>query len=215
MIDRTSHVPLYIQLKEIIKKQIETNNLQPGEAIPSERELSEKYKLSRMTIRQAINDLVNEGILVKEHGRGTFVAKKKIEKGLPELRSFSEDMIDRGLKPGAKVLEFKLIEPNNTVISKLKLQESQLVYHIKRIRYADGEPMAFENVYITASRCPGLDKYNLQNNSLYEILKQDYEIKFNYAEQSLRVKRLSKEEAESLNLKKITPVCSLYVLYMI
>ena len=92
MIKKDSHIPIYYQIETEIKKLAETKDLKPGDLIPSEREFAEKYEVSRMTVRQAINNLVNEGILIRQRGKGTFIAEPKIEQPLQGLTSFSEDM---------------------------------------------------------------------------------------------------------------------------
>ncbi len=101
---RNSPLPRYFQLKEIMRERIRSGEWKPGELIPSERELSEKYGISRMTARQAITELVNEGLFYREQGKGTFVSQRKITQQLIHLTGFTEDIRARGQRPGTKVL---------------------------------------------------------------------------------------------------------------
>jgi GntR family transcriptional regulator len=194
MIDKNSSIPIYAQLKEIIKERIENKAYLPGQMIPSEKEFTEKYNISRMTVRQAITDLVNEGILVREKGKGTYVAKNVIEKQL-ELQSFSQDMNGRGLAPGSRIIKFEEVKASEEVREYLKLEENDTVYFINRLRLADNTPMAMEYCYLPSRLFPNLFKYNMENWSLYEILKNDYQLKFGYAEQTIRAVKMHKNEA--------------------
>src|SRR5258708_39864193 len=105
---RNSPLPRYYQLKEIIRERIRSGEWKPGELIPSERELSEQYKISRMTARQAITELVNEGMFYREQGKGTFVSRHKITQQLIRLTGFTEDIKTRGQRPGTKVLSAQM-----------------------------------------------------------------------------------------------------------
>ena len=115
MIDPTDVIPKYYQLANILRQQIERRDFQPHDAIPSERKLEQHYNLSRPTIRQAIDLLSRQGYLYRVHGKGTFVSPPKLQKGMLELTSFSEDMRNRGLKPGQRVLEFGYVKPNSKI----------------------------------------------------------------------------------------------------
>ncbi|GGE15840.1 hypothetical protein GCM10011571_16830 [Marinithermofilum abyssi] len=142
MIDKSSPVPIYYQLEEHIKSQIEKGELKPGDCLPSEREYSEKYGISRMTVRQAINNLVSDGYLIRQKGKGTFVSERKFEQKLSELTSFTEDMKARGLKPDSKLLQFEIIPSDDAIATQLSIKRHDPVYQIRRIRLADGVPMA-------------------------------------------------------------------------
>lgn len=194
MIDKNLPVPIYIQLKNYIKESINKKLYLPGQMLPSERELTEKFDVSRMTVRQSISELVNEGFLYKEQGKGTFVARNIIEKDI-ELMSFSQDMIKRGFVPGSKLIEFVEITPNEHILDNLKLNTDDRVYYLKRLRLADSLPMAIEDSYIPEKVFPNLIKYNMELCSLYNIFKEDYGIKFSYAKQELEACKLKKHDA--------------------
>lgn len=197
MIDKNSSLPIYAQLEEYIKKNIKERVYLPGESLPTERELTELFGVSRMTIRQAITNLVHQGVLYKTHGKGAFVSKEVIEKKM-EIESFSQDMQKRGLVPSSKILTFEKVIPDSEVLEKLQLSDNEQVYFLSRLRLANNEPMAIEYSYLPEKYYPDLMKYNLMNCSLYALMKQEYHSDFNYMKQSIRAATISKNEAEML-----------------
>lgn len=148
MINKNSPIPIYYQLGEQIKALIEKGELKPGDALPPEREFAEKYQISRMTVRQAFTQLVNEGYLYRMQGKGTFVAERKIEQLLQGVTSFSEDMKARGLEPSSELIRFEMQPAAASIAEQLSIDESDPVYEIERIRLADGVPMALETSYL-------------------------------------------------------------------
>ncbi|WP_445486789.1 GntR family transcriptional regulator [Niallia sp. 03133] len=203
MIIKDSHIPIYFQLEMEIKELIK--DLQPGDPISSEREFSEKYDISRMTVRQAINNLVNEGILVRKRGKGTFVAEPKVEQPLSGLTSFSEDMRSRGLTPKTKILDFQVIPSNRSVAGKLMIQEGEFVYEVRRLRLADDIPMALETSYLPLSLMKDLTK-EIVNASLYDYIENDLKQQISHATQTLESSLSQKQESMLLQLKDGAPV---------
>jgi GntR family transcriptional regulator len=208
MIDKTSPVPIYYQLEEQIKSMIDTKELNPGDLLPSEREFSETYGISRMTVRQAINNLVQTGLLYRVQGRGTFVAEKKFEQTLRGLTSFSEDMLGRGMTPSSQLLDFKIIPANAQITSDLGLKENEQVYEIKRIRLADNVPMALETTYIPVQLVEGLTE-DVLNQSLYQFIEQKMGVTIHYATQAIEASIADSLEAEYLHIKKGAPILSI------
>lgn len=200
MIDKNSSVPIYFQLKNSLKEKIIGKVYLPGGLLPSEKELAQRFSISRMTVRQAIQALQSEGLVYKEKGRGTFVARNIIEKNA-ELQSFTQDMISRGFAPGSRTVHFGEIAPDRNVQAKLELAPGDRVYFLKRLRLADSAPMAVEYCYLPCKLFPGLPKYNLETCSLYEIIKNDYHYKFGYSKQLVSAVRLAREDAGLLLLK--------------
>src|SRR3954470_16697152 len=139
-IDHHSPVPKYSQLREILLDLVETE-LDEDQSIPSERELSARFGLSRMTVRQAVDHLVSEGRLYRVQGKGTFVARPKIDMPL-RLTSFTEDMRSRGMTPGARDLGRRVVPATAAVARELGLEIGAAVFVIERLRTADGVPMA-------------------------------------------------------------------------
>src|SRR5713101_906477 len=119
---RNSPLPRYYQLKEIIRERIHSGEWKPGELIPSERELSEQYKISRMTARQAITELVNEGLFYREQGKGTFVSRHKITQQLLRLTGFTEDIRARGQRPATSVLSAQMCPASEEIAERLCIQ---------------------------------------------------------------------------------------------
>ncbi|NMH72608.1 GntR family transcriptional regulator [Bacillus sp. RO2] len=205
MIDKTSPIPIYYQLESHIKNQIEAGFILPGETIPSEREYAESYGISRMTVRQAINSLVNEGLLYRKKGSGTFVSEKKIEQPLQGLTSFTEDMKKRGMEPTSKLIHFELIPANSFISNELKISEYAPVYEIKRIRLADGEPMALETNYLSANLVKGLTEEEVKA-SIYSYVEDKLGLRITHAEQVIESVKASEEHVKLLNIVKDHPM---------
>jgi GntR family transcriptional regulator len=165
-------VPKYYQLREILLDLIE-NELAVDAPVPSERELAARYGLSRMTARQAVEHLVSEGRLYRVQGKGTFVARPKIDMPL-RLTSFTEDMRARGMTPGSRDLGRRLTNATAAVARELSLGTGAPVYVIERLRTADGIPMALERSHLPAHLVPDVLEQPLDNRSLYEVLATEY-----------------------------------------
>ncbi|MDA7025075.1 GntR family transcriptional regulator [Bacillus sp. CLL-7-23] len=205
MIKKDSHIPIYYQIETEIKKLVESANLKPGDLIPSEREFAEKYGVSRMTVRQAVNNLVNEGILVRQRGKGTFIAKPKIEQTLEGLTGFSEDMKSRGMSPGTKMLGFQIIVCDQRMALKLQINEGASIYEVKRIRLADGIPMAYEISYLPVDLIKDLTE-EIMYASLYDYIENTLSLKIARATQTLEPSIAYKAESDSLDIDEGTPV---------
>lgn len=204
-IDKDSPLPIYFQLEEGVKESIEKGELKPGDLIPSEREFSEQFEISRMTVRQALNNLVNNGYLVRKQGRGTFVAQQKIEQKLKGLTSFSEDMRSRGMVPSTKLLEFRQVAASKPVADKLMLAEGAMVYEMKRVRLADDTPMALETSYLPVDLVAGLDESTAQG-SLYDYIENTLKLTIGHATQVLEASIAKGLECKILEIKEGTPV---------
>lgn len=205
MIKKNSPIPIYYQLEELIKDLIEKGELKPGDAIPPEREYAEKYQISRMTVRQAFTQLVNDGYLHRIQGKGTFVAERKFEQPLHGLTSFTEDMKARGLKPGSQLIHFEIIPATTQIANQLSIQEYGPVYEIKRIRLADDVPMALETNYISANLIKGLTE-QIVNQSLYAYIEDELNYRIDYASQVIESSVANQIEAQHLKIKKGSPV---------
>lgn len=205
MINKNSPVPIYHQLEEYIKQQIENGFLKEEEVIPSEREFAERFQISRMTVRQAINNLVTDGYLNRKKGRGTFVSKKKVEQELQGMTSFTEDMLSRGMKPSSKLLSFKIIQADKKTALDLKINENDPIYKIKRIRLADGAPMALETAYIPVNIVPGLTEEN-SNLSLYQYIEEHLSLSISEATQEIEASIADVHTAEPLGIEEGEPI---------
>ncbi len=200
MLDKQSPIPIYIQIEEQLKQQIQQGDFPIGTAIPSERELTERFDVSRMTVRQSITNLVNDGLLYREKGRGTFVASPKVEQPLNGLTSFTEDMQSRGLVPSSKLIGFEILEPDSDIAEELQLADGDPVYFVERIRFADDKPMAIERTYLPVGRFPNLDRDSFQG-SLYAMIENEQQLKISRATQRMEAGLVKKEDADLLQIK--------------
>lgn len=206
IIDRHSPIPMYYQITKQIREKIEMGEYNLHNALPPERELVETYQVSRMTVRQAILELVNEGILIRRKGVGTFVAPPKLEQELSGLTSFTEDMAKRGMKAGARVISFGETMPDASVCEALNLHPHEHVYKCERLRLADDEPMALETTLIATSVCPGLRREDLENSSLYTLLADRWKVRLGHATQTLEPFLASPFEAKLLHVSSGSPL---------
>ncbi len=206
MINKNYPLPIYFQLKELLREKITAEEWKPGDMIPSERELSEQYNISRMTARQALHELATEGLLRREQGRGTFVAEPKIEHGLTRLTGFTEDMKVRGLHPGAKVVRLEKIKAPTLALRALQMTPDEDVVLLERLRLASGEPIALETCYLHFNGVENLLNEDFENNSLYHILSEKYHITPARAEQKIGADLSSQREQELLKIGEGSPV---------
>ncbi len=209
-IDKNSPIPAYYQIMNHLREKIEEGDYPVNSTVPPERELVEMYQVSRMTVRQAIAELVNEGILVRRKGIGTFVAPPKIEQKLNSLTSFTEDMAHRGMKAGGHILSFKELAPDSTIRKILSLSVEDTVFESVRLRLADEEPMALETTTLVASLCPGLKREDLENQSLYKLLTERWNLQLEYATQSLEPILAPSHEATILHVAPGAPLLLMY-----
>lgn len=202
-------VPTYFKLKKKILKDIEAGTLVPGDVLPSERALAAMHGLSRMTVRQALTDLVTAGILYREQGRGTFVSARKMQQR--NISSFSETVREMGFSPSTKVIEFAVIKPPEDIASKLMIKDAD-VYRALRVRLADTVPVAVEEVFIPFPICPGLEKKDLQS-SLYTIINETYGHRVGSADCSVSTHHPTAKQQDYLNISRNTSVLKIDSLY--
>lgn len=169
---KNSPLPRYYQFKEIMRERVRQGEWKPGELIPSERELSESYGISRMTERQAITDLVNEGLFYREQGKGTFVSQLKLTQQLMRLTGFIEDLKARGQRPGTRVLSASMLPANVEMAECLRIEVGMPLFCMKRLRLADEAPLAIEFSQIYFKGCERLLNENFEQNSLYHVLNK-------------------------------------------
>jgi len=207
VIERDSPVPYYYQLAEFLREQIENGKWEPGQQIPSEAELCEAFDVSRTVVRQAVNELVHDGILYRRKGKGTFVAEPKIREGLVQhLTGFYEDMVALGLKPSTKVLEQKVIPAPAKIADGLGLKEGEPVIMIDRLRFVDDEPILLVITYIPYKFCPELINEDFSTQSLYAILEKKYGLELVYGRRTLEAVAATEEEARLLEIEEGDPI---------
>lgn len=205
-INRNGRTPIYEQIYQNLKFKIDNTEFTAGEAFPSERELAEKFGVSRMTVRQALNALKQDGLIYHERGIGAFVSKRKLDVHTRNLVGFTEEMIELGLKPSSKLLLAKIEKAEEETAKDLGIEIGEDVFHLQRLRLADDSPMAFEDAYLPAIRYPNLGQIDLEKMSLYEALETEYGVKMSHAEEFLEAMAVTKEIAANLSIKTGSPV---------
>lgn len=171
----------------------------PADArLPDERELAERFDVSRTTVRQALATLVNEDKIYSVRGRGTFVASQSISKNL-RLRSFSEDMRARGLEPSSRLLSAEETKADPKVAGMLELAPGSRVVHLQRLRLAAGFPMCLELVWLPALFCPQILKQDL-SQSLYELLAARYQIEIDNADEKIAATVMDRRTRDLLSM---------------
>jgi len=179
-------------------------SLHVGQAIPSERQLTQEIGVSRLTVRAAIDELVRDGYLDRRHGSGTYVTEPKIAQPLT-LTSFSEEMRRRGMVPGSRTLELTITSAGARLARRLQVSPEEPLVRVKRLRLADSEPMAMEVLHIPEALVPGLTKADLENRSFYELLAERYEIVIGSGTQTIEPTVTNEEESEVLGVPLHTP----------
>ncbi len=207
-IDKGSSVPFYLQLKRLLEDQVANGTLTPHSRIPSERELSEQFDISRMTARRALLELTREGRIYTAVGKGTFVAEPKISQNLQALTSFSEDMRARGLHPATRLLRRELMPAPPVVSRCLRLPPETPVLCVARLRLVDDEPMAVECAHFAF---PGMEELLALplEGSLYELLRERFRLIPSEAIQEFEARLAVDDELPLLKIVAGTPVLTL------
>lgn len=206
MLNKDTPIPLYYQLKEKLTEAIINGDWSVGAMIPSERELSEQYGISRMTVRQALSEMVKEGLLVRKKGKGSFVAEPKINQELARLTSFTEDMRSRGYLPDSRIKAIDIQEASIVIQDYLSLKTGAKVIVVERIRLANSQPMAYEVSHLPLSRFPDLQDHILDAKSLYRLLEERYHITISYARQTLEAGLSDAVVSKILEIPHASPV---------
>lgn len=200
-LDFENHMPLHIQLREILREEI-IKGTREGEKIPSERELIEKFQVSRTTVREAVSGLVNEGLLEKRHGKGTYItssASRPIEDWLGSLNSYNEVIESLNLKPGSKLLYKNKVTRPQHIQNILNVDE---FYVIERLRFADDIPIAIEKHYYPLEIGMKLAKFDLEKEPIYKLLESSLGIVLAEANQSISSKLPTKKDANNLGISQ-------------
>lgn len=203
-LDRSSPLPLYYQLRNILLEQIESGSLVPGDTLPTERELIDRFGVSRITVRQALNSLMADGLLYRQRGLGTFVRRNRIEQELSRLTGFSEEMLTRGLVPGAEVISAEIVDADAEPAAKLSIAPGQRVLRMVRLRLASGSPMALDLNYLPADIGERLLREDL-TEALYSLLGK-MGVELDWADQAIQAAPADELMAHHLGVKKGTPV---------
>jgi len=199
-------IPLYVQIAESLLDRIESGKLRPGDRLPPERNLSKMLSVNRMTVRRALQVLESQGLLLRRQGAGTYVAEPKIERQAAQLVPFTQGMQRRGYTPGARVITLERHPAEPSIAGELELPVSAPVYHIHRLRLINQEPLLLERLEIPVHRFPDLERYDLSQRSLYEIMETEYGVSVVRARQSLEPVIATNYEAELLQVALGAPL---------
>jgi len=206
MLDRQSPQTLHFQLEEIIRQGIENEVWKPDSSIPSENELSNIYGISRMTVRSVLNLLVQEGLIYKVPGKGTFVSKPKIVSNLLSQMGIKDQLEEMGYETLTKLVSIEKIMASSQITKALNLPCNVEVYVLKRIRYIKNEPFSIHISYIPVSLCPNLEVKDLEGVQLCNILRNEYQFKIGRKVETLESTNATLEEAKMLSVKKLFPL---------
>ena len=206
MLDRQSVVPLYYQIQQFLLEQIRSGAFEPGAPIFSEKEISARMGVSRMTVRQALKSLCSQGVLYSERGKGTFVSGTKLEKNFRNVLSFSEEMKSNGSRPSSKALFFEVARADADAAKALGVKRNDKVISLRRLRLANGTPMGIEWSRIPMHFGPDLVETFDPRTSLYERLAQRYGIHIAVAEEVAEAALANAEESRLLKIDKGNPI---------
>lgn len=207
MLEPHAAMPLYEQIKAYILKQIESGVYVYGHRIPSERALSDALGVNRLTVKKAIDDLVQAGHLEVQIGKGTYVNPRKFDLQLETLTSFTEEMTRRGKRVSSRVLSVGILPASAPDAGVLGVAPAEPVVLLVRLRLADDVPMAIERSQVVAAYCPAiLEHHDFSRESLYDALLRDYGVQLTRAEQSIEARRANQEEARLLDVALGDPI---------
>lgn len=206
-IDKSVPVPLYYQLKTMITDEIKSGRYEIDSLIPTEKDLSDQFGISRTTIRQAITELVQEGWLYRVKSKGTFIARRKIKQDfLQRLETFDAQMSRIGVKPSTEVLDFKVVKANDEVALNLGISAGDKVFYLLRRRFGDEIPVVLVSTYLPYDKCQFLKDCDFNNHSMYSCLASHPGTRIYRAQRIIEATAATAEVAKYLNIRKGAPV---------
>lgn len=198
VLEGSSFVPFYEQISEHIRTMIRAGNLVAGQSYYSEGEIARSLGISKMPVRQAFQKLRAEGLLIIAKGKRPVIGTGRVSWNFQELRGFSEEMRRRGLVPSAKLLALEMLEPEVDVAQALKLSPGESVYRLKRLRFVNAQPVAVVTSYLPAKVFPGIDRQELENQSLYYVVENTYKRRLQRAEEVIGATKAGEKDAHLL-----------------
>ncbi|MEV6899633.1 GntR family transcriptional regulator [Amycolatopsis sp. NPDC051372] len=197
-----TEVPLHSRIRETIEGRLRDGEWPAQHRLPSEPELAEEFKVSRMTVRQAVQHLVNEGLLYRRRGVGTFVSPRTVQRDLTKLTSFSEDAQDKGLRPRSEVRGVKVVPADEHVALKLDIPVGELVTRVERLRHLDEHPIALQTVWIPHRLCPELAETDAASGSIYDYLENHHHYRLAWGVQTMTARQPRRDERQILQLPR-------------
>ncbi len=198
--------PLYSRIQEYIAERILSGKLAPDSKIQSERDISEDLGVSRMTVRRAITELVNDGLLERKHGSGTYVARPKVTYEAWELANYVQAMQRRNLAATSQLLEFSEIVASLRLAELLRIDIGSPIYRVSILRLANRVPVILERVFISCKRCPGLEEWDLEKNSLNDLLTEAYHVAPSRISQTVEAALATENVAQQLRVPEGSPI---------
>ncbi len=198
--------PKYFTVKRSILRMLDSGELEANAALPSERELMLTHNVSRITVRKAIEELEQEGLVYKIQGKGTFVKGGQKQQDLISITSCTEDVRRQGMIPSRQVIFGEVIDADKKRQSRLQLAKGEKVFHMARVYYADGEPINHTTVYLPYKLFPGIEDYDFSKFSLYGVIENDYGVKIVRAERTLEAVMAYPEICEYLHVHPGVPL---------
>jgi GntR family transcriptional regulator, N-acetylglucosamine utilization regulator len=205
-LSRQAPLPLYHQLKTVILREIEAGHWPPDAQLPTEDALARRFRVSKITVRQALRDLADQGYIRREQGRGTFVERRRLQQGPRELTSFTSEMRSHGLVPASKVLEQVIAPASPAVAAALGIEPKTPVFQLRRLRLANREPMGVQTAFLPSHLVPGIADIRFGNASLYDILESRFGLHPASARETYCVRSTWREEAALLRVPVRSPV---------
>jgi len=201
-LDRQSLTPLYLQLKEFLASQVMDGSLQPGDALPSERQLCKEFDLSRTTVRQALRELNQESLIRTVPGRGAFVATSQLDLTVKvSLAGFTEDASRQGMATSSRLLGAGLVSsPLPAIIEAMGLQTGDKIVQVERLYLVNNTPLALHTAYLNYCFCPQVLQHNLAEESVFRLLCGEYGLRLAQAEEQVYAALANEQEIEMLNL---------------
>jgi GntR family transcriptional regulator len=206
MLERNSSVPLWEQLDAILREKIDNGVWKTGEMIDSENELSKEYNISRMTVRNVILRLVQEGLLYRVPGKGTFIKEPKIPTKPLSYMGISEQLEKEGMQIRTEVIENKVTMPSERIAKKLEIENTQAVYYIERVRYIKEKPLSIHRTYLKQLMNPLIDEERLMKDQLCNILEDDYNLVPTLIKETLELVYATVDQAKKLELEEGQPL---------
>ncbi|MCW1243866.1 GntR family transcriptional regulator [Pseudomonas sp. SAICEU22] len=201
-----SSVPLHTQLRDVLRARILDGEYPQGSQMPSESELGALFRVSRITVRQALGDLQKEGLIFKIHGKGTFVAKPKTFQNVSTLQGLAESMTDRGFEVINRLRSFKFMAADKSVAERLKLTEGDVVAQIKRVRLINREPVSLEITYLPKELGERLEKADLVTRDIFLILENDCGLALGHADLAIDAVLADSDLCQALEIEVGSPV---------
>lgn len=205
-VSRSSQVPLYHQIANDLRRRIASGAWPAGTQMPGEEELTQIYGVSRITVRQALAILVQEGLVVRHPGRGSFVREPSITAGPRRLTSFSEEMRARGLAPSSKVLDARMVPADDAVAEQLRITPGTPVFRLERLRFGDGQPIGIQVAYIPVDHFPGIESVDFSQASLYAEMERRSGLPIEEAEEVYIVGQADRRVARELGVSVGSPI---------